>query len=46
LVTRELPFKVPPIHVDTLWHQRLDADAPHAWLRDKIEVLGRTLFKL
>jgi DNA-binding transcriptional LysR family regulator len=46
LVIRELPFKVPPIHVDALWHQRLNADAPHTWLRDKIEILGQTLFKL
>lgn len=46
LVIRELPFKVPPIHVDALWHQRLNADAPHTWLREKIEILGQTLFKL
>jgi DNA-binding transcriptional LysR family regulator len=46
LVIRELPFKVPPIHIDALWHQRLNADAPHTWLRDKVVVLGQTLFKL
>jgi hypothetical protein len=46
LVTRELPFKVPPIQVDTLWHQRLDNDAPHAWLRGQIAVLGQRLFSL
>ena len=44
LVIRELPFKVPPIQIDTLWHQRLDNDAPHAWLRAQIAMLGQRLF--
>ncbi|MDZ7919483.1 LysR family transcriptional regulator [Rhodoferax sp.] len=46
LVIRELPFKVSPIQVDALWHQRLDSDAAHAWLRGQIEVLGSHLFSL
>lgn len=44
LVIRELPFAVPPIQVDALWHQRLDAAAPHAWLRQQIALLGDRLF--
>ena len=44
LVIRELPFNVPPIQVDALWHQRLDAVAPHAWLRQQIALLGDRLF--
>jgi DNA-binding transcriptional LysR family regulator len=46
LVIRELPFKVGPIQVDTLWHERLNRDAPHMWLRDKIAVMGQPLFSL
>ena len=44
LATRELPFPVQPIQVDALWHQRLDAAAPHAWLRAQVAMLGKTIF--
>ncbi|MDH4451503.1 MAG: LysR family transcriptional regulator [Rhodoferax sp.] len=44
LVIRELPFTVPPIHVDALWHQRLDGASPHAWLRSQVAALGETIF--
>ena len=44
LVTRELPFDVPPIQVDALWHRRLDGAAPHVWLRQQIALLGNRLF--
>jgi DNA-binding transcriptional LysR family regulator len=33
LVLRELPFDVPPVHVDALWHRRLHQDSAHQWLR-------------
>lgn len=33
LVLRELPFAVPAVHVDALWHRRMQPHAPHAWLR-------------
>lgn len=36
LVLRELPFLLPPIQVDALWHLRKDADPAHAWLRSQI----------
>jgi DNA-binding transcriptional LysR family regulator len=33
LVLRELPFSVPPVHVDALWHRRQGQRSDHAWLR-------------
>lgn len=33
LVQRELPFDVPPVHVDALWHRRQGQRSDHAWLR-------------
>ena len=36
LVLRELPFAVPAVHVDALWHHRVDRDSAHEWLRKSI----------
>lgn len=36
MVLRELPFNVPPIQVDALWHQRQNDAHAHAWLRDSV----------
>lgn len=33
LILRELPFAVPAIHVDAIWHRRLRHNSGHAWLR-------------
>jgi DNA-binding transcriptional LysR family regulator len=33
LVQRDLPFEVPPVHVDSLWHRRQGQRSDHAWLR-------------
>ncbi len=33
LVLRELPFDVPAVHVDALWHRRAESQGAHAWLR-------------
>lgn len=44
LVQRELPFAVPAIHVDSLWHQRLDGASAHVWLRDKVNALSSKAF--
>ncbi len=33
LTQRDLPFKVPPVHVDALWHRRQGQRSDHAWLR-------------
>lgn len=43
-VLRELPFPVPPIQVDALWHLRKDADQAHAWLRAQIAYLAAKAF--
>jgi DNA-binding transcriptional LysR family regulator len=44
LVQRELPFDVPVVHVDALWHQRQDGSSAHAWLRAKVQTLGDKAF--
>jgi DNA-binding transcriptional LysR family regulator len=36
LVLRKLPFAIPAMHVDALWHGRRDPDSAHRWLRDTI----------
>jgi DNA-binding transcriptional LysR family regulator len=36
LVLRELPFEVPSMHIDTLWHSRLQHESAHQWLRKTI----------
>lgn len=36
LAIRELPFALPPVHVEMLWHLRHDADPAHRWLRDQV----------
>ena len=36
LASRPLPFDVPAIHIDALWHSRKDTSGPHRWLRDAI----------
>lgn len=37
LVTKELPFDLPAVHVDMLWHDRDTRKVPHAWLRRQLE---------
>jgi len=36
LTLRELPFAVPPVHVDLLWHRRQSHAPAHAWLRGAV----------
>lgn len=36
LVTRELPFVMPPIDVSLLWHRRHELDSAHRWLREQV----------
>ena len=36
LVLRHLPFVVPAVHVDALWHGRRESDSAHRWLRDAV----------
>jgi DNA-binding transcriptional LysR family regulator len=44
LVQHELPFEVPAIHVDALWHQRQDGASAHLWLREKVNALSSKAF--
>jgi DNA-binding transcriptional LysR family regulator len=44
LLQRELPFEVPVVQVDALWHQRQDGSSAHAWLRSKVQALADKAF--
>jgi DNA-binding transcriptional LysR family regulator len=44
LVLRELPFEVPPVHVDALWHRRQGQRSEHAWLRLAIAASAHKAF--
>jgi DNA-binding transcriptional LysR family regulator len=44
LVQRELPFPVPAIQVDALWHQRQDNVSAHAWQRAQVAALANKAF--
>jgi DNA-binding transcriptional LysR family regulator len=44
LVLRELPFEVPPVHVDALWHRRQAQRSEHAWLRLAVNATARKAF--
>lgn len=46
LVVRELPFDVPPVHVDSLWHHRQGQRSEHAWLRLAVWAAARKAFEL
>ena len=37
LVAKELPFELPVVYVDMLWHDRDSRKAPHRWLRQQLE---------
>jgi DNA-binding transcriptional LysR family regulator len=41
----ELPFKVPALHVDALWHRRKHAQSEHVWLRDVLINIAHDAFK-
>ena len=36
LAIKRLPFEVPPVHVDMLWHRRHENRPAHVWLRDAV----------
>jgi DNA-binding transcriptional LysR family regulator len=44
LVQRELPFAVPAIEVDALWHQRQDNASAHIWLRQTVQAVASEVF--
>ncbi|SNS13364.1 transcriptional regulator, LysR family [Noviherbaspirillum humi] len=41
LVTKELPFKLPNVHVDMLWHERDTRNPGHRWLRGHMSEVTR-----
>ena len=42
IVTRPLPFKLPSLFVDMLWHQRHDRASSHQWLRARLLQAARS----
>lgn len=36
LAWRSLPFEVPAVHVDALWHSRMEPSSAHRWLRQAL----------
>ena len=45
LFTCNLPFKVPTLHVDALWHRRKHALSDHLWLRETLSGISRQVFQ-
>lgn len=47
LIAKELPFTLPAVHIDMLWHER-DARSPaHRWLREHLAVMtGEATFPI
>jgi len=41
----ELPFKVPTLHVDAVWHRRKHAQSEHRWLREQLIDIAHDVFK-
>jgi DNA-binding transcriptional LysR family regulator len=44
LVIRELPFDMPLVHVDSLWHNRHNSSTAHEWLREKVALAAEKVF--
>jgi DNA-binding transcriptional LysR family regulator len=44
LVLRELPFEVPSVHIDALWHHRLHRSSANEWLRQTISTVAKSTF--
>jgi hypothetical protein len=44
LVLRALPFDVPQVHVDSLWHRRQARGSDHAWLRQAVAAAAQKAF--
>jgi DNA-binding transcriptional LysR family regulator len=38
-----LPFRVPAVHVSMTWHERMQHDPGHKWLRDTLKGIGHEL---
>ena len=44
LALRPLPFDMPVVHVDALWHQRLQHSSAHQWLRSAVVASAKLAF--
>jgi DNA-binding transcriptional LysR family regulator len=44
LVTKELPFSLPKVHVDMLWHERDTRNPAHKWLRSQFTEVTNAAF--
>jgi DNA-binding transcriptional LysR family regulator len=44
LIIRELPFSMPLVHVDSLWHRRSTEQPAHRWLREQVLHAARQVF--
>jgi DNA-binding transcriptional LysR family regulator len=44
LIVKDLPFDMPVVHVDALWHKRLQQSSAHQWLRAAIAVSAKLAF--
>ena len=44
LVLRPLPFDVAPVHVDAVWHSRMQLQSAHLWLRQAIVRASKQAF--
>ncbi len=44
LVIRELPFEMPIVHVDSLWHRRCTEQQAHKWLRQQVLNAAKQVF--
>jgi DNA-binding transcriptional LysR family regulator len=40
LIEKELPFALPALSVDMLWHERDNRSGAHKWLRDKLAAIA------
>lgn len=46
LTLRDLPFEVPAVHVDSLWHRRQGQRSDHAWLRLAVAASAKRAFEI
>jgi DNA-binding transcriptional LysR family regulator len=46
LIWRELPFQLPAVHLDMLWHERDGRSPAHRWLRKNLESLSASAQKM
>jgi DNA-binding transcriptional LysR family regulator len=40
LIAKDLPFALPPVHLDMLWHERDGRSHAHLWLRQHLESMN------